>query len=88
MALVDIAMEDNRKIRFHIVVETDYSNSLMNYGELSKAKIMKVLSRGDFAYLVESGIDLPNPLGPINYEKIAESKSTQGLAEEGKDTDS
>ena len=88
MALVDLAMEDNRKIRFHIVVETEYSNSLMNYGELCKAKIMKVLSRGDFAYLVESGIDLPNPLGPINYDKIAESKSTQGLAEEGKDTDS
>lgn len=81
-------MSDNRKIRFHIVVETEYSNSLMNYGELCKAKIMNVLSRGDFAYLVESGIDLPNPLGPINYEKIAESKSTQGLAEEGTDTNS
>lgn len=81
-------MEDNRKIRFHIVVETDYSSNLINYGELGKAKIMKVLTRGDFNYRIESGFDLPNPLGPINYEKIAESKSTQGLAEEGTDTDS
>ena len=88
MALVDIAMSDNRKIRFHIVVETDYSNSLINYGELGKAKIMKVLNGGDFNYRVESGVDLPNPLGPINYEKIAENKSTQGLTEEGTDTSS
>jgi len=81
-------MSDNRKIRFHIVVETDYSNNLINYGNLGKAKIMKVLNRGDFNYRVESGVDLPNPLGPINYEKIAENKSTQGLTEEGKDTSS